>query len=1042
MRELFQNVLTASFHGSIVILVVMLLRLVLKKTPKKFFCMLWLLAGVRLLMPFEIQSSMSLQPNTAAVVEERWQAGGEVFPDLEPDFLMGGVVEPEGQTVDAPVFGNDTVTMVSSAPAASAPAENPVPDASASPIRTADKPAVDWVALVPYFWIAVMGCFALSCIYSYLRLRYQVREAVKIPGGWECDRIETAFILGFIKPQIYIPMGMSASNRKYILAHERTHLEKGDHWFKMIGYLALAVHWFNPLVWAAYILLCKDIEMACDERVVQFMDLEERKHYSAALLNCSTNRAHFAACPVAFGEVSVKSRIKSVLNYRKPSFWISLLGVIAIIFVAVCLVTSPVENGEGPAAGETTPTEEMAAGQENGFASGLSESEIAYTCEQAIEELKNRESYCVQVVNGGESTNPHHGIASSTTMIRRSGDNTMTVNDGGEAGVNGSLYFEGISASNWGDVWVKDESTQTTEPDAWLSHFSPSEKKVTFPEGTGVRSADTVSFAAEWTEGIRFEQEYSGIFTFTFHEDGTLASFSADYVYVIEEEDGGGEMRYTQTATVLEENPEETYNQIKACADQAVTEEEVVSIRRERQSVTEVPSNKTDYDKDFMLGSGQMGWQFMDGEWFFKFGAEDVTETSARLLIEYNGPYGNNTIGSGTVTSGDTYFIEQLVDNVWVEVPRKGSAASIEKMSLPAGASQSINWESAYGKLPGGFYRIGNYYTFTSSSGETDTKVCYAKFRLYDPEMGALLTKCRNGLSGLLASDSYHLLATHWMPLNNSNSDDFYYTSEVWKHGSDYLEENLYYYYADNSLRTGRSTMRRDGIYYDLEHVNDSCRNSVSSWSTNTYADEDNFQIWSWTYELYDANVYDITQEGREIRVLEMSNFYDGIPYIETVFTFDNEENLVALSRAYVYENGDRLVDDEMTLFDDTSEKIGAFIDGQDLSSIATFSYAEDVAKYSNSDGNVRTKNFVNTTAKTISGPLDAIDIAIKDCTLPAAGGLEPGTNKSDVFYDAEAKMWKVEFTASWDSSICQAVYINNQGITQMTVTMELEVDY
>ena len=356
MRELFQNVLTASFHGSIVILVVMLLRLVLKRTPKKFFCMLWLLAGVRLLMPFEIQSSMSLQPNTAAVVEERWQAGGEVLSDLEPDFLMGGVVEPEGQTVDAPVFGNDTVTLVSSAPAASAPAENPDPDASASPIKTADKPAVDWVALVPYFWIAVMGCFALSCIYSYLRLRYQVREAVKIPGGWECDRIETAFILGFIKPQIYIPMGMSASNRKYILAHERTHLEKGDHWFKMIGYLALAVHWFNPLVWAAYILLCKDIEMACDERVVQFMNLEERKHYSAALLNCSTNRAHFAACPVAFGEVSVKSRIKSVLNYRKPSFWISLLGVIAIIFVAVCLVTSPAKETDEPAAGDTEPT--------------------------------------------------------------------------------------------------------------------------------------------------------------------------------------------------------------------------------------------------------------------------------------------------------------------------------------------------------------------------------------------------------------------------------------------------------------------------------------------------------------------------------------------------------------------------------------------------------------------------------------------------------------------------------------------------------------
>ena len=150
-------------------------------------------------------------------------------------------------------------------------------------------------------------------------------------------------------------MGMTPEEQRYILAHERTHLDKGDHWFKMVGFLALALHWFNPLVWAAYILLCKDIEIACDERVVQFMELDERKAYSAALLNCSTNRAHFAACPVAFGEVSVKERIKSVLSYKKPSFWISLVGVIAIVFVAVCLVTSPARK-DAAAAGDTEPT--------------------------------------------------------------------------------------------------------------------------------------------------------------------------------------------------------------------------------------------------------------------------------------------------------------------------------------------------------------------------------------------------------------------------------------------------------------------------------------------------------------------------------------------------------------------------------------------------------------------------------------------------------------------------------------------------------------
>ncbi len=200
--------------------------------------------------------------------------------------------------------------------------------------------------MIPILWLVIAAMFLLSSMVSYRILRGKVRGATPIPGGWESDNIETAFILGFVRPQIYIPRGMTPKVRQYILAHERTHLDKGDHWIKMIGFLALALHWFNPLVWVAYILLSKDIEMACDERVVQYMELSERKAYSNALLTCSTNRVHYAASPVAFGEVSVKSRILSILNYRKPSFWMGLLSVLAICFVAVCLVTSPTAQDE------------------------------------------------------------------------------------------------------------------------------------------------------------------------------------------------------------------------------------------------------------------------------------------------------------------------------------------------------------------------------------------------------------------------------------------------------------------------------------------------------------------------------------------------------------------------------------------------------------------------------------------------------------------------------------------------------------------------
>lgn len=345
MNTLFQNILTASFHGSIVILAVMLLRLVLKKTPRKYICLLWLLAGLRLLMPFQIQSDLSLQPSADPVAQVQQQISRSQTPAAPEDFSPADLDVPAPvQTPEAlPDIQAPVTTVISSTP-------SPAPETAAEP-----DTGFDFLSVLPWFWLGIACCFGIYSLYTYLTLKLKVREAVKIPGGWECDRIETAFILGFIRPNIYIPMGMTPEEQRYILAHERTHLDKGDHWFKMVGFLALALHWFNPLVWAAYILLCKDIEIACDERVVQFMELEERKAYSAALLNCSTNRAHFAACPVAFGEVSVKERIKSVLSYKKPGFWISLVGVIAIVFVAVCLVTSPARK-DAAAAGDTEPT--------------------------------------------------------------------------------------------------------------------------------------------------------------------------------------------------------------------------------------------------------------------------------------------------------------------------------------------------------------------------------------------------------------------------------------------------------------------------------------------------------------------------------------------------------------------------------------------------------------------------------------------------------------------------------------------------------------
>ncbi len=277
MIRFCQNLLTASIHGSVVILAVMLLWLLLKKTPRKYICFLWMLAGIRLLMPISVQSAFSLQPTS----------------------------------IRLPAISSQLVWIV---------------------------------------WGCVAALIVAASLLAYLRLQKQVKGAVKVRGGYESDQIETAFVLGFFKPKIYIPSGMSPAARTQILAHERTHLEKGDHWIKVIAFLALALHWFNPLVWVAYLMLCKDIEIACDERVVQFMELDERKQYASALLQCSTNRIYYAACPVAFGEVSVKYRIKSALSYRKPAVWMSLMGVLSIAFVSLCLLTNPAQAVSDPQA--------------------------------------------------------------------------------------------------------------------------------------------------------------------------------------------------------------------------------------------------------------------------------------------------------------------------------------------------------------------------------------------------------------------------------------------------------------------------------------------------------------------------------------------------------------------------------------------------------------------------------------------------------------------------------------------------------------------
>lgn len=306
MSNLFLRLLNISITAGWIVLIVVLLRFVLKKAPKWIRVALWGLVALRLLLPVSIESVLSLVPSAETVKIE-----SVTVP------VLTSVSDSNGSSYFYEGVQGERVVIQSGVSAVNS-AINPViePKSSGSVHTVAIlKSVAGWV------WLFGAAAMLLYALISYLRLRHRVRASVKLEKGvYVCDDISDPFILGLILPKICLPSGMGETTRGYVLAHEKAHLKRFDHIWKPLGFLLLAVYWFNPLLWLAYILLCRDIELACDEKVVKEYDAENKAAYSEALLKSSVSRRSIAACPLAFGEVGVKSRVKSILNYKKPAF--------------------------------------------------------------------------------------------------------------------------------------------------------------------------------------------------------------------------------------------------------------------------------------------------------------------------------------------------------------------------------------------------------------------------------------------------------------------------------------------------------------------------------------------------------------------------------------------------------------------------------------------------------------------------------------------------------------------------------------------------
>ena len=311
MAAVFLKLLNLSISASWLVLAVLVLRLISKRSPKWVNVLLWGIVALRLVLPFSIESALSLIPSAETV------SPAAVQFDPAPTITSGVSV------IDNAV--NPSLSEHFSA----------VPTASVNPLYV-------WTEIAGWVWLIGLGAMLLYALVSYLRLRRRVSVSLPIRDRiYLCDAISSPFILGVVKPHIYLPSGLDEVQRQNVLAHERAHLARRDHWWKPLGFALLAVYWFNPVLWLAYTLLCRDIELACDEKVIRDMDVAAKKAYSIALLSCSTHRNQISACPLAFGEVGVKERVRNALHYKKPAFWVVAASVAVCVVVAVCFLTDP-----------------------------------------------------------------------------------------------------------------------------------------------------------------------------------------------------------------------------------------------------------------------------------------------------------------------------------------------------------------------------------------------------------------------------------------------------------------------------------------------------------------------------------------------------------------------------------------------------------------------------------------------------------------------------------------------------------------------------
>ncbi len=755
MERFLTELLYMSLTASYLVAIVLILRLLLAKAPKWIRVILWGMVGIRLLFPLRIESVFSLVPRAMTPQEN--------------------IVS--GTSVDAMYQTSEGITPVL-----------PELDAGAGFVSSGTEiiqqtsPGIPWVPILLAVWAAGVVSMLVYCVISYVRLSVRMREAVKYTekGIYQSEKVDSPFVLGILKPRIYLPFALDEKELECVIAHEKAHIARKDHFIKPFAFLLLAMHWFNPFIWIAYILLCRDIELACDEKAIRVLGEAQKKVYSQALLKCSVSRRSIAACPVAFGETGVKARIKNVLHYKKPAFWIVTMSLLVCLVVAVCFLTNPRQEVAKEPSTEESLNEVVEGNQSESMQEDMSgQEEAEQSAQSAVMEdpvvpptmhLKNAYSSSMDffaVEAGTHSWNVMRAKSGTKSWEAIGGENAVMVSSEGQglyptAAVKGKEWI--ILSDDIGSPYMMDFSTGT--------NVNGLESYVEEPDSITVREYDLLDLADEYAEPVS---------EVTWDENTPLILYPRRIYEVVAEWNLGqysyrgfyGSASYCfATSDVLADSSE--------AEDTVVFEAVIKEMMVDTKDRICISSKSDDYPGAFVLIVPEtiMDKNNLSADGLYRITARETGETQSNMKVleateirlhpignspggifepalgskveyevntlpdvklsmdKYKSWEGEVTFRSSaekSYTYGDWYEIHYKFGEEWHRVPYLNALGYYDlAYALPAGESVSlmINWKSIYGELPAGTYRIVKDVIDYRSPGDYDKHYQAAEFEI------------------------------------------------------------------------------------------------------------------------------------------------------------------------------------------------------------------------------------------------------------------------------------------------------------------------